>query len=216
MPSWEDLFGPDDAPAAAPAADAGDGVTWSGLLPTTPLRDLVGAGFRVQLRYDWFSQLATWSLFNPMSFESGVDAYAAAVVKASGGSLAAVARTYVGGDDDLAWVDFTTTTATPANVSVRGLLDQVDRGAYACQVVSVSRVPSMTTAERAKSLEQEKANANARNGANGGGGGSSLPSVVGVPKPQPGFWDQFGKYTGIVVGLAGALVILYVAHNTVE
>lgn len=219
MSLWDDVntaLGVEVSTEAADSTAGGSGVTWSGMLPTTPLRDLVTSGIRLRLDYDWWSQLATAALGDPMSFSDGVDAYAAAMCKESGGGFRVAARAYVRDDDNAAFVDLSGSGTEPANISVRELVARVDRGAYACQLTAVSRRPTGSDAQRNDSLLKERDNANPSAGANGGSGGSTLPDAVGIPKPKPGFWDQFGKYSGLVVGLAGALVILYVAHNTVE
>jgi hypothetical protein len=194
-------------------ADAGPDIVWRGVLPFSPLRELTGgAGLRLQLRYDWASQLATWSLFNPMSFADGVAAFAAAVVKESGGGLRVAARAAVRDDDDIAFVDIVATGTTPTNITVRELFARVNRGAFALQLVAVSRVPHMSDGERASSLVNDRDTQNPRSGADNGSSGGALGAVVGAELPD-GFLSNFGKYAGLVVGLGALVAVAYVARS---
>lgn len=196
------------------AAAAADGTRWVGILPTAPLRELAGGqGLRVRLEWSLSSQLER--LFwdgDWVRFREGVDQFAAAVVRESQGTMRVAAIAYVGGSDDVALFDVVPASQSLLNITVRELLARIGQHTAAVEVTAVTRVPAMSESERAESLTAERDDANQSSGPDGGSGGSPFPHV-GIPEPEPGFFSQFGKYAGLVVGLGALVAVAYVIRT---
>lgn len=165
--------------------------------------------FDIDMVFSWPPQL-------PETFSKTVAGYAARVRNATKGDMNVRAVTYTKDTDTVALFDVVRANSyTGPEMTLAELVKRLDDSTDRVEAGRITVVRKLTSAEASNanaSLELEKNNANAGNGADGGGSGQTglPPAIVGQP---PSFSEQFGKYAGLVFGLAALVAVAYVVRS---